>query len=229
MGDAELLKASTEAVAKAAAEPFKDLIIRSFGGAADEIGEVLTLAAKSCGLPIKAYLNKQAARFEQRTNSFIGDKKIIEVPPPLLLTMIEYGVRESDDDLQDRWAALLANYATGGYKERVFPEILKRLSRDDADLLRKCLYAVLSPPPETDPPWMKNLLPTIDAWNLSKEYQGLNISYDNLLSARLLVEEAISSSSVRPKQQFSWLGYNFALACENPEKLDVFWDKLPKK
>ena len=200
-------------------EPFKGLLERMLGRACDEAGDILTQTVKTYGLPIRQYLKGRAERFARQTNRYIGGRTVHEVPVPIILVLMEAGIKENEDDLQDRWAALFANYATGSYSNRTFPEILKRLSRDDADLLRTCLYAVLSPPAESEPLWKKSLTTFIDKWNLSREGKGLNISYDNLLSLRLLNDQALMYNAGRPIQEFTWLGYNFALACEAPENL----------
>jgi hypothetical protein len=217
MSDAyDLAKAGFDA----AIAPVASIIEKIAGPVAEELG--LTFQDS-----VKVYRFKRQLRLWKEVKQIIAKEGVepSHVPLKTLYTIVENASLEENDDLQNRWAALLANSATHRYEHTTFPEILRRLSHDDADLLRTCLYAALSPPAESDPLWRKNLTPVIDKWNLSREGKGLNISADSLLNQGLLTEDSISVNSERARMTLSWIGYNFALACEDPANLAEFWQQ----
>lgn len=91
------------------------------------------------------------------------------VTPRILFPILESGSIEDDENMRDRWAALLANTATGNYQDRVYPEILRQLSAADAQLLRMCLYVVLRAPyNRMAPPWANSVSPAINEFNEAK-------------------------------------------------------------
>jgi hypothetical protein len=198
----------------AAMAPVASLIEKIAGPVAEELG--LTFQDS-----VKVYRFKRQLRLWKEVKQIIVHAGVEpeHVPLKTLHAIVENASLEENDDLQNRWAALLANAATHKYEHTTFPGILRDLSHDDADLLRTCLHAVLSPPAESDPLWQKNLTPVIDRWNLSREGKGLNISVESLIRQRLLTEDTFTVNSERPRQTLTWLGYNFALACEDPTNL----------
>jgi hypothetical protein len=130
MGDElEILKTATTAAVKSAFEPFTDLMSKLFGPAAEE-----------CGLMFRdhvtAFRIKRQVRLFGAVDRMLKDASLEpqEVPLKTLLPIVEAASLEESDDLQDRWAALLANAATVGVHP-AYPEILKQLSADDVSLL----------------------------------------------------------------------------------------------
>lgn len=55
---------------------------------------------------------------------------------------MEQGSNEEDDELQDLWAALLANSATNGTSIPAAPDILRQLTKEDVLLLQLCYDCV---------------------------------------------------------------------------------------
>lgn len=118
----KLVKAGVEAALK----PFADLLDKIAGPAAKELG--LTLKDH-----FRVFRFNRELRLFERLKEMLGEAGIEakRVPFKLLLPLIENASIEEDDDLQDRWAAMLANAAAGGNRgsgvEPVFPVILKEL------------------------------------------------------------------------------------------------------
>ncbi|MBR7793451.1 DUF4393 domain-containing protein [Undibacterium sp. FT147W] len=66
---------------------------------------------------------------------------IKSLPPKLLCPYLENASLEDDNDLQDKWAALLVNMVDSeqNIQNHVFPYILSQLSKDEFDLLESVL------------------------------------------------------------------------------------------
>jgi hypothetical protein len=116
----KLVKAGFEVVFK----PFAELIEKLAGPAAEEIG--LTMKDH-----VRVFRMKRQLRLFQRVEEMLSAAGLEagRVPLKTLGPIIEGASLEDDDDLQDRWAALLANAAVA--KESIHPsftEILKQLS-----------------------------------------------------------------------------------------------------
>ena len=111
--------------------PLGDLLHKLVAPLSQEIGE-------SLGVWAKHYRFKNGLKMLQKTQSMLAKAGIEPhaVNPRLFLPIIECASVEDDDDMQSRWAALLANAATT--MKSVHPsyiEILKQLSPEDARLL----------------------------------------------------------------------------------------------
>jgi hypothetical protein len=122
----KLVKAGIEAALK----PFADLLDKLAGPAAEEIG--LTLKDH-----VRMFRFKRQIRLFGRVKDMLAESNIEpgRVPFKLLLPMVENASIEENDDLQDRWAAMLANAATNHGVHPSFPEILKQLSERDVSYL----------------------------------------------------------------------------------------------
>ena len=96
-----LLKSGIESVMK----PISDLIDEIAGPAAEELG--LTLQDS-----VRVYRAKRELRLFQKTKEILDHFGSLpgRVPLKALLPIIEHGSIEEDDDLQDRWAALLGKH-----------------------------------------------------------------------------------------------------------------------
>lgn len=126
MGDEDkVAKAGFEVVF----QPVADLIQKIAGPAAEEFG--LTLKDH-----VRLVRLKRQVRLWQRAKEFLEQASIDpkRVPLKLLGPIIESGSLEEDDLLQDKWAALLANAATG-HEDEIHPsfvEVLKQVSSLEA-------------------------------------------------------------------------------------------------
>lgn len=115
----KLVKAGVEAALK----PFVDLLEKIAGPAAEEIG--LTLKDH-----VRVFRLKRQVRLFNRVKEILAESDLEpgRVPFKLLQPIIESASLEEKDELQDRWAALLANSAITRDVHPSFPEILKQLS-----------------------------------------------------------------------------------------------------
>jgi hypothetical protein len=125
----ELVKVGAEAFFK----PFSDLIEKLAGPLAQEVGETFGDAAR-------VFRFKRAVKLPQKVKKFATEAGFepSAVRPKLLLPLLDHASVEDDEDLHDRWAALLANSANlgGGLTIHAsFPEILAQLSSKDVALL----------------------------------------------------------------------------------------------
>jgi len=125
----KLVKAGVEAALK----PFADLLDKLAGPAAEEIG--LTLKDH-----VRVFRLKRQIRLFERVKKILADANMEpgHVPFKLLLPMVENASVEEDDDLQDRWAAMLANAAIKRDVHPSFPEILKQLNEKEVLYLDAC-------------------------------------------------------------------------------------------
>lgn len=140
--DLELAKVGAQATVEAITKPFGDLIMKAFGPLAEEVGQDLKERYHN-------YRLRRSKRLFARTEEFLFQAQIDPrpVPPAILISAIENGSIQDDDDLQDRWAALLANMANPDFMSETMPvflEILRQLSGREARLL-DLIYAKLAP------------------------------------------------------------------------------------
>ena len=111
--------------------PLHELLDKLLGPAATEVG--LTL-----GDSVKVWRFKRQLRLLQEVKRLIehSGKDIQSIATRLFFPVLEAASIEDDDDMQTRWAALLANEATNvGSVHPSFIDILKQLAPDDARLL----------------------------------------------------------------------------------------------
>ena len=125
----KLVKAGVEA----ALEPFADLLEKIAGPAAQEIG--LTLKDH-----VRVFRLGRQIRLFRRVKEILAESGMEagRVPFKLLLPLVENASTEESNDLQDRWAAMLANAAINRDIHPSFPEILKQLSEREAFYLDAC-------------------------------------------------------------------------------------------
>lgn len=125
----KIVKAGIEA----ALEPFADLIDKLAGPAAKEIG--LTLKDH-----VRVFRLKRQIRLFRRVKEMLSESgmEAVRIPFKLLLPMVENASIEEDNELQDRWAAMIANAALERDVHPSFPEILKQLSEREVLYLDAC-------------------------------------------------------------------------------------------
>lgn len=121
----EIVKAGFDA----ALRPFSDLIMKIAGPAADEIG--LTLQDH-----VKVFRLKRQLRLLERVKDMVGEEEPQRVPLRIVEEVVQAASVEESDDLQDCWAALLANAALDANKVHpAFIEVLKQLNAQEAQML----------------------------------------------------------------------------------------------
>jgi hypothetical protein len=122
----KLVKAGVEAALK----PFADMLEKIAGPAAEEFG--LTLKDH-----VRVFRLKRQIRLFKRVEEMLAEAKMEagRVPFKLLLPMVENASIEENNELQDRWAAMLANSAVNRDVHPSFPEILKQLSEKEVAYL----------------------------------------------------------------------------------------------
>ncbi|MGC1645583.1 MAG: Abi-alpha family protein [Candidatus Sulfotelmatobacter sp.] len=111
--------------------PLHQLLDKLLGPAATEVG--LTL-----GDSVKVWRFKRQVRLLEEVKRLIehSGKDIKPIATRLFFPVLEAASIEDDDDIQTRWAALLANEATRvGSVHPSFIDILRQLAPDDARLL----------------------------------------------------------------------------------------------
>jgi hypothetical protein len=114
-------------------EPVADILKQILGPAAEETGALI-------GTELRMLRYKRALRLFQRVREYsrTAGIEVAAVKPKLLLPILNNATIEEDDDLQDRWAALLMNASGVTGDNLVLPsyvEILRQLTRNEAVLL----------------------------------------------------------------------------------------------
>lgn len=111
--------------------PLHQLLDKLLGPAATEVGLSLNDS-------VKVWRFKRQVRLLQEVKRFVeqNDKDIKPIATRLFFPILEAASIEDDDEIQTRWAALLANEATNvGSVHPSFIDILKQLTPVDARLL----------------------------------------------------------------------------------------------
>lgn len=129
----ELVKATAEGTAAGPTKSLHELILKPVGPIAGEIGE-------SWGGWAKVWRLKRALRLRAKIEEMLLAHGLPPRPVPLklLVPAIDAASVEDDDYLQDMWAALLANAATGNAdvgRSGTFVEVLRQLSSHDGRFL----------------------------------------------------------------------------------------------
>jgi abortive infection alpha-like protein len=125
----KLAKAGLEALMK----PFADMLEKIAGPAAEEFG--LTLKDH-----VRVFRFERQLRLFERVKEMVAESNMEpgRVPIKLLLPMVENASIEENNELQDRWAAMLANAAVNRDTHPSFPEILKQLNEKEVAYLDAC-------------------------------------------------------------------------------------------
>jgi hypothetical protein len=232
----KLVKAGVEAALK----PFSELLEKLAGPAAEEIG--LTLKDH-----VRVFRFKRQLRLFERVKEILAESRIEpgRVPLRLLLPMVENASIEEDDDLQDRWAAMLANAAAGGNGgsgvEPVFPLILKELGIQEVRFLDELYNEAMRKHVKrrAELPAFINFRSSFNIYDLKNVYlqaasrklpmdanqqQEFRLSFDIVMRNRLL-DELYDLVDNRDEQRqevgsiyrLSALGVRFIRACRTPK------------
>jgi hypothetical protein len=125
--DAELIKAGVQGMVEGTLSPFAKILDNLFGPASLTLGIAL---------------NERMRRFTGRSQQMLEAREKggheTELHLTLIIPIIQHGAIEENDEVQDRWAALLANTVGGGNYLPAAPEILKQLSTIDVCFLQLC-------------------------------------------------------------------------------------------
>lgn len=228
-----------KAAVKAILEPVKDLIEKIAGPAAEEIG--LTVQDH-----VRVFRLKRQIRLFERVKEMLAEANMEpgRVPFKLLLPMVENASVEEDDDLQDRWAAMLANAAAGDNRgsgvEPVFPLILKELGIQEVKFLDELYEEAIRKGVKrrAELPGF-NLVSSFNIYDLKNVYlqatsrklpmaanqqQEFRLSFDIVMRNRLL-DELYDLVDNRDEQRqevgsiyrLSALGARFIRACRTPK------------
>jgi hypothetical protein len=133
--------------------PFQDLLDKLLGPAATVIGE-------SLGDQTKVWQFKRRIRFMREVQRLAGESglKINPVATRLFFPVYEAASIEDDDNMQTRWAALIANEATKvGSVHPSFIEILRQMAPDDARLLDRLYERCMSRLTRVVTPWVDTI------------------------------------------------------------------------
>jgi hypothetical protein len=134
MGDPEVMKAVVQGTVEGLISPVAEMFRQITGGAAEEVGEALKNYVRSV-------TSRRLPRLMAISKEMFERANIVPrpVPPKLLMPILENGSVEEDDELQDRWAALLVNcsQANDDFMPAA-PEILKQLNAYEVLLLQMC-------------------------------------------------------------------------------------------
>ncbi|MBZ5489749.1 MAG: DUF4393 domain-containing protein [Acidobacteriia bacterium] len=203
----------TKSVARGAIEaiykPIEDIVKILAGPAAEEIG----LSFRDS---IQVWRFKRQVRLFERVKTICDGAGIKPeaVKLPLLFEIVEKASLEEDDDLQDRWANLLANAANPNHNVFVlpaWPDILKQISKLEAVFLDD-IYI-----------WTKEGRPNLTLAECSLRLPP--ICADNLKRLGLITQRRmgdfpsrISSDSTKTLRiVLTDFGFEFVKACKSPK------------
>src|SRR6266496_4786662 len=117
----ELAKQGIKATVEGILAPYKDLIARALGPFADQIGGIASLYGRQWRLEREAAFWEKFKDIVER----IG-RKPNPIPPKIFFPILHQAVLEDDEDLQRRWAALMATATTDPDAYRpIFSDILR--------------------------------------------------------------------------------------------------------
>lgn len=217
MDEGEALKTGVAATIEATMKPFVELLQKLAGPAAEEMG--FTLKDH-----VQFFRLKRQVRLLQKTRQFIEEtgRDAHQVPLKILLPIFDQATLEEDDELQDRWAALLANAATSAGVIVGYGEVLKQLIRDDVLLLRKQFYEQYPEADRTvDPRRSKEL---VDIWVEETKKPGEDFTARNRRKLRSMNRLA-RLGLCNPLNydvgscHLTQFGYDFVETCESKEDL----------
>lgn len=219
--DMEFVKAAAQGTVEGLTAPLSDILKRILGPAADELGQSL-----------RDYVHFRRQRFHRlisRSKEIFEQTNTQPTPIPLkvLKPILEYGSIEENDDLQDRWAALLVN--TPGNRDSLpaAAEILKQLGPFEVLLLQMCYdnlrekdgyYPEFSEKPVNDviKKWYGVL---VEQHNFMRPSLGhthdLAVLLDNLKRLGLLNPKPLATSS-HDRLDLTSLGFELIRRCQIP-------------
>ena len=128
------------------------------------LGELLGPAAEEVGLSLrdqaKTWRFKRQLRMLREVQRLVDESglKINPIATRLFFPVLEAAAIEDDDEMQTRWAALIANEATNfGSVHPSFIEILRQIAPEDARLLDRLYDRCLSKLSRSATPWVNTI------------------------------------------------------------------------
>ena len=152
MSDEESATLAIKVALETVSEPFRKLLDQLLGPAATEVG-------LSLGDSAKVWRFKRQIRLFQEVKRLVDQsgEDIKPIAPRLFFPILEAASVEDDDDMQSRWAALLANAATTNSVHPSFIEVLRNLAPDEARLLDKLYDACKLKNTSRVRPWVDSI------------------------------------------------------------------------
>jgi hypothetical protein len=187
------------------AEILKTFVDKVIAPPAEEIGQIL---AEN----IRLYRLKNEVRIIQRAETYLKEKNIktkkvsIKTLAPLL---IESSL-EDDENLQDKWAALLANTVSEGkdFDAPVFSKILSEMTGADAEVFEIIFNHFSSGTPYES----ISVNTRINANKILSSIKDYKLILDNLVRLRLIREDNPFGSDI-VNVALTELGRKFMIAC----------------
>lgn len=222
-------------------KPLQNLLDALLGPAATEVGLGIADTTKVWRFKRQVRLLQEVKRFIEQS----GEKEIKSVAPRLFFPVLDAASIEDDDEMQTRWAALIANEATNvGTVHPSFVEILKQLAPADARLLDTLYDHCTRRKTTTVRPWVDaETMYSYDA----EERQNAHEAFSNLLRLGLIqptyelisgkptkfsVGNAVGVSRGQPKLKDSYeltdVACRFVQACRAPRKKEAETAKPPE-
>jgi len=203
--------------AETAFKPFSDLIAKLFGGPAEELGGILqdSLKVRRFARQLKLYKETQRLIVEAGFEPH-------RVPDNIAIPLLNAATLEDDDELQRRWAALLANAASPENSiTPLFCDLLQQLSRDDALALdaiyRELILRMNRVGNRHVNIESEEFIQIASAACIHQDYER---AIDNLVRLRLVRPATLSGldggSQTEDNFNLTQLGLEFFLACQPP-------------
>lgn len=227
MGDPEVVKAVVQGAVEGLISPAAELFRQITGGAAEEAGQALRAYVRNV-------CDRRLPRLMARSKQMFESARIVPHPLPakILLPILENGSVEENDDLQDRWAALLVNCSSQDGSMSAFSEyipaseILKQLNPYEVLLLQMCYEFVNTnsygqPGVEKKPittvytEWLDTLVKKYDFMRLSGSLGHMHrqaLIVDNLKRLRLI--ELKTAEDGQSRLHLTNLGFRFTELCQ---------------
>jgi hypothetical protein len=193
--------------------PYLDLINKLLGPAASEVG-------LGWGDSMKVWRLRGQIRLLQEVKKMLdqSNKDIKPIATRLFFPVLEAASIEDDDEMQTRWAALLANEATDvGSVHPSFVEILKQMAPGDARVLDKLVD------------WCESRhTRTIQWWQFvprDEQQQKDEEALENLVRLGLVVSDyevigayVVETQKLTEDNQLSDFAVRFVQACRAPKR-----------
>ena len=131
--DLEIAKEMSKELVKQTLAPVQEIVRELSGPAATEVGLML-------GDALRAWRVKREVRYLQDVKEVASKAglRLKPVAPRLLFPILDSSSLEDNEDLHQRWVALLTNAARTDFNGEVlpsFPDILKQLTSEEAQFL----------------------------------------------------------------------------------------------
>lgn len=211
--------------------PFQKLFDELLGPAATVVGE-------SLGDQAKVWQFKRRIRFMAEMKRLADESglKINPIAPRLFFPVYDAASIEDDDDMQTRWASLIANEATKvGSVHPSFIEILRQLAPDDARLLDKLYDYCWANLTRKVTPWVKRSITQYEIDQRVQAGENPYIPFNNLVRLGLIeTVYTIDQRKVRIRftqgrsskfegklenhHELSDIAYLFVAACRAPKE-----------